>query len=393
MTDRTSTEGFNRGSVRRFKTVVASSVVLGLVALMSLAAAPALAATCMTSGQDAQISSSGDSVTVKVGNVGEILVNGLPCGTRTVTNTDAIVVDSGDGSSDTLTIDMTGGVFSQGVGDDEIKFDISLGSGSDDTVIVKGGPSNDFFDATTSGIKLNDDKDVDVTYTDVEAVVLRGGAGADTLKGSSNVDSLFGGRDNDELLGGDGADSLNAGAGDDLASGGNGADTIRGGAGDDTLLGYWGTDDLEGGDGNDSLSPGAGANTSDAIDGGLGTDTADYGLAGSGVTVDLSIVGNGSVDPDGNQDTGGNGSDDIVSLESLRGSLYDDTLRGDALDNFIFGSGGLDLIEGGAGNDTLSGGDGDDALNGNDGDDLIYGGDGEDFCDGGPGNAHTWDCP
>ncbi len=51
----------------------------------------------------------------------------------------------------------------------------------------------------------------------------------------------------------------------------------------------------------------------------------------------------------------GEGSDTLLGVEGLEGSVFDDTLVGDALSNGLFG---------GAGNDTISGGDGDDYLMG-----------------------------
>ncbi len=64
-------------------------------------------------------------------------------------------------------------------------------------------------------------------------VVLRGGAGADSLTGGGLADSL---------VGGDGADTLGGGAGDDTIIGGNGDDSITGGTGADSLTGGAGAD-------------------------------------------------------------------------------------------------------------------------------------------------------
>ena len=79
-----------------------------------------------------------------------------------------------------------------------------------------------------------------------------------------------------------------------------------------------------------------------------GTDTLDFSLFGTPVTLDLS---NSS-----QQDAGGgllltlSGFFDIVY-----GSIFDDHITGNSLDN---------TVSGGAGNDTLEGGAGADALNG-----------------------------
>ena len=58
------------------------------------------------------------------------------------------------------------------------------------------------------------------------------------------------------------------------------------------------------------------------------------------------------------QNTGGAGTDTLLSIENLTGGSGNDTLTGNA---------GNNLIDGGAGNDTLIGGAGNDTLNGRDG--------------------------
>jgi Ca2+-binding RTX toxin-like protein len=363
---------------------VAQTVVLRSAPTNTCTKSGATLTITLLSTGTATIGRSGDNF-----NVVSAGVSDPTCGGATVNNIDTVNVTGGTGVN-ALTIDTSGGAFEPGattgeLETSEIEFTIDLAGGTD-TVTVQGGGSNDFFDAQSSGIRLNNDADIDVTNTNVEAVALRGGAGADILKGSSNVESLIGEADNDKLLGGGGADLLEGGEGNDLASGGGNNDTIVGGEGHDNLLGRGGSDDINGAAGNDLLSPGGGA-FADALDGGGGVDTADYGrTAGpTGVTVDLAIVGNGSTDATGNQDTISAGSDDLVGVEYLRGSFYNDTLRGDGVDNFIFGWGGDDLIEGRDGNDALSGGDGDDTLNGGEGSDKFHGGDGTDTCDGGNG--------
>ena len=67
------------------------------------------------------------------------------------------------------------------------------------------------------------------------------------------------------------------------------------------------------------------------------------------------------------QDTGGAGSDTLVSIENLTGSGFNDKLTGDGGGNVLTGGAGADRLEGGAGNDTLDGGSGSDFLDGGDG--------------------------
>jgi RTX calcium-binding nonapeptide repeat (4 copies) len=54
-----------------------------------------------------------------------------------------------------------------------------------------------------------------------------GGAGADTLQGTSNADTLKGGGGPDKLIGGPGDDVLIGGKGDDTIKGGSGYDSFN----------------------------------------------------------------------------------------------------------------------------------------------------------------------
>ena len=165
---------------------------------------------------------------------------------------------------------------------------------------------------------------------------------------------------------GDGQNTVIGGGLNDIVVGGNGSDTIDGGAGNDTLSGGGGNDVIAGGRGND------------LIDGGAGIDT--YVMT----TATFVFLA------DGNAVDGEGGVDQIVNIENVIGSDFDDRIFGDAQDNAFFGGGGRDVIEGGAGNDRLDGGLGRDRLLGGDGDDLfisdaiqsaIFGGDGIDTID------------
>jgi len=198
---------------------------------------------------------------------------------------------------------------------------------------------------------------------------------ADVITGTTGNDTLQGTVNSDELYGYEGDDQLNADAGHDY---------LEGGSGDDELLGEAGYDYLYGG-------PGA-----DVLNGGAGTDQIYYLASPAGVQISL----------DGTAGTGGYAQGDTVfNVESITGSPYNDHLTGDdglnALkggggddqlyaqgdDDELYGQEGNDLLYGGSGNDYLEGGDGNDQLLGEAGYDYLYGDEGDDYIDGGAG----WD--
>lgn len=103
----------------------------------------------------------------------------------------------------------------------------------------------------------------------------------------------------------------------------------------------------------------------DSIDGGSGTDTADYSI----YTADLSITLNTSTSATVNGS--GNSDDKIKNIENFIGGSGDDSITGDSLNNSLIGNGGNDFINGGSGNDTMDGGTGNDIIDGNSGNDTI----------------------
>lgn len=248
---------------------------------------------------------------------------------------------------------------------------------------------------------------------------LVGGDGNDFLSGSIGIDFLDGGDGNDELRGGDSIDTLIGGDGNDELFGDFGDDIMRGGTGNDRLLGADGNDDMQGGDGDDTLIGGAGA---DALDGGAGNDTADYTAGGpvlvdlgtgatNGAAIGDTFIGienlRGSAEGDvligddnaniffgtagadvmigkGGADTadytasaagiiarlsdsatsaapstGGDAEgDQLVEIENILGTDFDDILFGNSSTNLLFGGGGDDQLLGLDGADALIGGDG-----------------------------------
>jgi Ca2+-binding RTX toxin-like protein len=150
-------------------------------------------------------------------------------------------------------------------------------------------------------------------------------------------------------------DQYDGSAFDDTMIGVNGQiNRLFGGAGDDTITG---------GSNNDLLSGDAGA---DVLNGGAGFDSAAYGRATAGVTVDLSNMALNAGDAAG---------DTYISIEIIQGSRFDDTLNGDNGLNRFYGGDGNDTLSGGGGNDLLVGGAGADILNGGTGrDNASYAG-------------------
>ncbi len=109
---------------------------------------------------------------------------------------------------------------------------------------------------------------------------------------------------------------------------------------------------LFGGAGNDFMQGGAG---DDYFNGGANFDTVSYENALGGVRVDLSVTGP--------QQTYGAGIDQLVNVERLIGSRFNDTLMGDDIRGVSLSGGeGNDILRGGPGNDSFDGGPGNDIV-------------------------------
>jgi Ca2+-binding RTX toxin-like protein len=206
---------------------------------------------------------------------------------------------------------------------------------------------------------------------------LFGNGGADTLRGDAGDDVLNGGAGGDVFEGGDGIDTVsyaNAGLGvyylaGDIANatneargdtynsienvtGSNFNDAIGIGGGNNTLSGLAGNDQLFGQGGDDVLIGGLGG---DVLNGDTGTDIASYENATTAIYLVFADLGGSSGEAAG---------DSFVSIEGLRGGIYNDILGMDGNANFIFGGIGDDQMFGEGGNDVLDGGLGADVFNG-----------------------------
>ena len=137
-----------------------------------------------------------------------------------------------------------------------------------------------------------------------------GGDGNNTIHGGTSDDPVYGGNFLDLIFGRAGDDSLTGGAGADTITGGDGDDEIYGGAGSDLLTGGRGNDTLNGAteadkfvfirSGGDDLVQ-AFQNGVDQLDlhfpgfANFAAVTAVAHVAGTGVGIDLSSVGGGSI--------------------------------------------------------------------------------------------------
>ena len=216
--------------------------------------------------------------------------------------------------------------------------------------------------------------------------------GFELTSGSQEADKLTGNNGTNYFIADAGADEIDGGGGGDLvayfrATNGINADLGAGGVNvtglgqdqvrnvedmtgtvyADVLRGTSGPNYINGLDGNDKIFSEGGADYliagkgKDKIDGGQGPeDLLDFLNATQKITADLQ---------DGT--ARGEGSDTLVALEQLGGSVKGDVLRG---------NGGANKLLGNSGNDKLFGRGGNDAINGQNGNDQIDGAGGKDVC-------------
>ena len=234
--------------------------------------------------------------------------------------------------------------------------DLIYGFAGDDTIVglagqdmIIGGFGADTMDGEVGGYDYDTASYVDSTMGVIVSLAtglgFNGTAQGDIL---SNFENLNGSAHDDILLGDDASNFLSGQAGNDNLSGGGGADQLYGDNGDDRLKGGGGADTLHGGN---------------------GTDTADYTYSTAAVVVSLATGSGSAGDAEG---------DDLISIENLTGSDYNDVLMGHDGANLLEGGDGADSLKGAGGADTLRGGAGNDVLDGGLGSDTMVGGVGDD---------------
>ncbi len=160
------------------------------------------------------------------------------CGAGTVTGISQVNIIGTDGSDD-VTVDLGGGAFAPGSrpepdGDQEIKFGVDLGGGSD-VFTIRGGEGPDRFLQSREWGDLTPDADHDTILRGVERIVIDGRGGGDQLRawGAGAAITVRGGAGTDDLLGNEGDDTIDARDGEiDTVQCGNGNDTVLADAAD-----------------------------------------------------------------------------------------------------------------------------------------------------------------
>lgn len=218
-----------------------------------------------------------------------------------------------------------------------------------------------------TNIISGDDQDNNLRGTS-ENNIINGGSGNDVIRARQGDDIVNGGNDDDTIFGSRGSDVLNGDNGDDALSGGLNNDSLNGGSGQDRLVGAQGNDTLKGGPGNNSL------------EGGSGRDTADFSNMNTSVNANLGTGVASSEATPGNLEVS-----NLIAIENLVGSSFDDSLVGNSRANLLAGLNGDDLLIGQRGRDTLLGGDDRDELRGEEGQDSLNGGEDNDILLGGQG--------
>jgi Ca2+-binding RTX toxin-like protein len=288
-------------------------------------------------------------------------------------------------------------------GSDTRAFESFEGREGSDIINGKAGIDRVDYERSTAGVRV-----------DLTAGTAADGYGyTDTLL---NIENVRGSRDfNDSINGNAQANSLEGLGGNDTLNGQAGIDTMIGGDGSDTyyvdtagdvvtetnaILSKGGNDIVissisytlganvenlrlnssvaingTGNALNNVIYAGAGANV---IDGGGGYDTLSYTYATSTGTTGI-VLNLGILNAAGRATASGlSGLDQVVNIENLTGSKYNDSLTGSTAANTLDGGAGNDTLSGGSGNDKLIGGDGNDSLNGGLGIDNLTGGAGLD---------------
>lgn len=366
-----------------------------------------------------------DTFTANWAGVTQTFGSGASATTLTAMSAVGLFVYGGEGN-DKLTGALGASTLVGDAGNDSFISITNATNTSDGNDVVGCGAGTDTLDYSrrTAGISIAMGS-YSSGWTDSGATDLDGlGAGTETesirrttITGQCEI--AIGTTGNDRFFGTDGDETFYGGSGNDTFLGGPGTDTMYGEAGDDVfLMGVVASnDDSQYDDGN-----------GDILDGGSGTDTANYGYRVAALTLSSN----------GTADDGASGENDNIktNVEQIYGGLAADTITGSTGDdllsgcllpstctdggtggscvvycsqaaviygfsnyNMLFANYGIDLaldaetdgdLDSHAGsadvgnyftgdNDTLNGGSGNDVLFGQAGDDTLNGGAGDDI--------------
>lgn len=297
----------------------------------------------------------------------------------------ANVIDGGTGN-DTLIGGAADDIFQVGLGAGQDSFD--GGAGLDTITAMANGTS--IYWGSVTGVEV-------ISGGTWYNVAIVGSTGDDIMDlravTLTNIADVNGGAGNDTIYG--------TTANDLLLSGGSGDDTIYGGDGNDSLDGGTGHDVLVGGAGHDTFYSSAGA---DIYIGGAGYDVLYASQDGATIQLDTGILSSineisangfynvtiGAANPMGSViDLRGMyvADDDFAAINGSNGN---DTIHGSLTYDYIYASGGDDSVDGGNGDDDLHGGNGNDTILGSGGYDFLYGDGGNDIMNGGASYDFLW---
>jgi Ca2+-binding RTX toxin-like protein len=362
----------------------------------------------------------------------ESVIGGAGNDTFLLPATNAITIDGGSGTANTVSFLYSGAVSASLKAATYLHIQNLTGSSAADTLegdananIIMGGNGDDRLLATVglgdtlhggSHLVSGDTASYENFSSSVNASLVLGtaisGSQSDTLvqieniTGGSAADILTGDEYANVLKGGGGNDIFNGGAGDDTLYGGSGADTFNGGSGNDTVsyadsvsgitidmantaLGAGaGTGDAAGDmfntditavQGSDKGDVFYGRNTPERFIGGSGNDTL-HGSAGAddldgGLGLDtIDYTGSTAVSLNflTNAHSGGYAAGDTLrNIEKAIGTAGNDSMTANDSGMTLDGDAGNDTLSGGLGRDVLIAGSGVDLLNGNGGDDTL----------------------
>jgi Ca2+-binding RTX toxin-like protein len=249
-------------------------------------------------------------------------------------------------------------------GSSALQFESFEGGAGDDT--IDGGAIGTDADQRSAGNRVSYTGAPSAVTVDLAAGSASGGDGHDTLisirqvAGSAHGDLLQGSGANEQFIGNAGNDTIDGGGGNDwvrydnapagvsITLNGSGApQEVADGHGSvdlvsnvEHLRGSWQADALTGSARTDIVEMLQGLGGNDTLNGGGGVDRVLYTDAASAVNVTIGATGSAS---DGN-----GGTDTLLNIEQVRGSLFNDTLTGSD-------GAALETFDGRQGNDTLDG--------------------------------------